>query len=64
MLPDYRRALAWVGEEIAMTLDRERKTVVRGILIGIDETGCLVLRSAEGERRFANGDIKPTTECP
>jgi biotin-(acetyl-CoA carboxylase) ligase len=62
LLPEYRQSLAWVGEEITLTLDKERTRVVRGTLIGIDEVGCLVLQGAEGERRFATGDISaPTT---
>jgi len=59
LLPEYRQCLAWVGEEISLTLDKERSQVVRGTLVGIDEVGRLVLQGADGERRFAAGDVTP-----
>ncbi len=44
-LPAYRRRLAWVGQPVQLTSGIGR---TEGILLDVDERGCLLLRGANG----------------
>jgi BirA family transcriptional regulator, biotin operon repressor / biotin---[acetyl-CoA-carboxylase] ligase len=54
---DYLRFLAYRGEEVQLNLPNDE--TARGTLAGIDDTGELILRSADGlETRYPIGDLR------
>ncbi len=54
LLDDWRRLDAYQGEQVTL-LSGERQ--IQGILLGIDDQGCLLLEGPNGCQRFAAGEV-------
>lgn len=55
----YARYLGWIREEVILIVGEKR---VRATVLGVDETGGLIARTADGEKRFSAGEISLRTE--